>query len=1488
MEKQKTMVRLRHLRHSLVALFLVRIITNSGSASPGAWDASYSPTVTGGAVNAMLIQPDGKLVLGGAFSSVNNSSSRFHLARLMADGSLDTNFFNTGSGVSSTVWCLGQQTDGRIVIGGDFTAVNGTARTRVARLNINGTLDGSFIPTNAINLSVLAIAPQSDNKVIIGGSFSGGTVPSWNARLNVDGTLDTAFSSFPNGSVNAIAIQTDGKIVVGGAFTTLNGAARNRIGRLNADGSLDNGFQNGLTGASGTVRYLRVQADGKILLGGDFSTVNSTTRNFVARLNSDGSLDSGFNSSAGANSAVYSVIAQTDSTVVIGGSFSTYASGNSSRVARLYPDGTRDTAFSTSGINNIVQAMAIQTDGALLIGGSFTTVSNTSRSFLARLYGNLYPPEFASQPLSRSTNVGATVTFSALVSNPTPSSFQWRRDGFDISGATGTSYTLSNVQFGDAGNYSLFVSNGAGGNTSSNATLQVGIAPAITQQPTSLVVPQGQVATFTVSASGTPLNYFWRKNGAFIPAATNSSLTFGSAVFTNGGTYTCTVSNFLGNVISSSAVLTVSAPPTITVQPIGSTVGVGSNFTLTVSAAGTMPLAYQWIKDDALLSNLTNSTLTVTNAQQVDSGGYAVVITNSFGAVTSAVATVGVFLYAPTIPVQPTGATLVVGSNFTLNVIATGTAPLAYQWRKDGKNLVGANGASYGVASAETNDSGAYTVVVTNVAGNVTSVVAQVSVGFAPVIVVQPEAVTNNLGTSNVFNVIASGSQPLLYQWYKDGVAIPNATNSLLPLPNLQSNQVGYYSVTITNLFGWAGSSNNFLNIPGIAFPALWQGLVAFYPFSGNAGDASPFTNNGTATNCLSSLDRFARANNAYNFDGVDSQIVAPGQNYLNLSSPEFTISVWAKRSNSNPSFLVAKDAGNNRFPNTKWILILGRYHDPGTSTLTFHFVDDAGTLHWVGSSPLIEDTNVWHHYLVTHSGFNYLIFQDGALIESATENGNISFSNPADLTIGGAEGGGWHAGSIDDVRIYNRAMSSNEVAQLYSLEADIPVILQPPESKTVNIGGTVDFTITAAAENPLGFQWFKDGIALAGATDATLTVSNVQPKQIGYYSVIVSNAVTGVESGNVALNVSGYDFSQWHGLVAYYPFTGNASDQSGNGNDGSPNGVVLSTDRFGNSNSCFQFSVGPSYISLTNEGAVEFPADFTVSAWVRFIGGTQSPRIVSTAGYELMTLGTGAHRSFDGNNIFGGGGGVDVQTAPIFPEDVWFHVVYQRDGDRHILYVNGQLQSVNVVPGGTDYSRHFIPLIGANSSDSAFDNFGGRIDDVRFYNRAISSNEVARLYAFEADTPLIIAQPKGLITSQGNAGSFQVIAAAQNPLLFQWNKDGIAIDGATNAVLLLTSIQPSQAGLYTVSISNGLTGVLSAPAALTVIFSDGAGSPGFVSNQFGFSLSGATGSSFVVDTSTNLQSWLPLSTNVFVSGSLQFMDPGSSTNPVRFYRVRY
>jgi uncharacterized delta-60 repeat protein len=162
---------------------------------------------------------------------------------------------------------------------------------------------------------VNSVAVQSDGKVLIGGEFTtyNGTSRGYVARLNTDGSLDTGFlatGAGANGAVNSVAVQSDGKVLIGGDFTTYNGTSRGHVARLNSDGSLDSGFLATGAGANGAVISLLVQSDGKVLIGGNFPAYNGTARGSVARLNSDGSLDTGFLAvGAGANAEVLSVAA---------------------------------------------------------------------------------------------------------------------------------------------------------------------------------------------------------------------------------------------------------------------------------------------------------------------------------------------------------------------------------------------------------------------------------------------------------------------------------------------------------------------------------------------------------------------------------------------------------------------------------------------------------------------------------------------------------------------------------------------------------------------------------------------------------------------------------------------------------------------------------------------------------------------------------------------------------------------------------------------------------------------------------------------------------------------------------------------------------------------------------------------------------------------------------------------------------------------------
>jgi hypothetical protein len=289
--------------------------------------------------------------------------------------------------------------------------------------------------------------------------------------------------------------------------------------------------------------------------------------------------------------------------------------------------------------------------------------------------------------------------------------------------------------------FSVVVTNSAGSATSNNATLTVNaaaVAPSITAQPASQTVTAGQTATFSVSASGTaPLSYQWRKNGTNVSGATSSSYTTpATASADSGSTFSVVVTNSAGSATSNNAVLNVNAAavaPSITTQPGNQSVTTGQTATFSVSASGTAPMSYQWRKNGTSISGATAGSYTTPVTSMTDSGStFSVSISNSAGSVTSNNATLTVnqaAAVAPSITTQPASQTVTVGQTATFSVLATGTGPLSYQWRMNGTNVSGANGSSYTTSATTSGMSGsAYSVIVSNSAGSMTSSNAMLTV----------------------------------------------------------------------------------------------------------------------------------------------------------------------------------------------------------------------------------------------------------------------------------------------------------------------------------------------------------------------------------------------------------------------------------------------------------------------------------------------------------------------------------------------------------------------------------------------------------------------------------------------------------------------------------------------------------------------------------------------------------------------------------------
>ena len=398
------------------------------------------------AIFSVGIQTDGKLILGGGFDNQNNAINK-SLNRYSNTGVLDTSF-NVNKSRFTYLFSqakLLKQTDGKIVVTGDFDTYFGILENRIIRLNTDGTRDNTFVTGKGFESGIGAIAQQQDGKLVVVGGFTSynSIISKLIIRLNTDGSVDTTFNigTGLDSDGYAVAIQPNGKILIGGYFNTYKGLAVKRMIRLNADGSIDNTFSFGPTfvplvakivlqpdgkilfndfftksiyrlNSNGTLdtsflvtstsfnnipSTIKLQPDGKILVAGLFTTFNTVTANYALRLNADGSRDNTFDVGAGPSLPAGSfngistqcLEIESDGKIIVGGSFDTFNGNNSKNLVRLLPNGSFDSTFNVNqGFDNIVLDVLFQTDEKLLVSGYFNFYNTIESRSIIRLNGN--------------------------------------------------------------------------------------------------------------------------------------------------------------------------------------------------------------------------------------------------------------------------------------------------------------------------------------------------------------------------------------------------------------------------------------------------------------------------------------------------------------------------------------------------------------------------------------------------------------------------------------------------------------------------------------------------------------------------------------------------------------------------------------------------------------------------------------------------------------------------------------------------------------------------------------------------------------------------------------------------------------------------------------------------------------------------------------------------------------------------------------------
>ena len=657
---------------------------------------SFNPDATGapfGTVYSIAVQQDGKIVAGGDFTTLAPNGgaavTRNHLARLHVDGRVDQTLNNLGT-AGNQIQASAVQPDGKILIGGSFSTVLGVPRNNIARLNTDGTLDTSFDPK--ANASVLSIAVQPDGRILAGGNFNGansigGQTRNRIARLDpITGAADSfnpnasgavscitvqpdgkilatgvfgsiggqtrrigrldpitvaadSFNPNPDSDTYSIAVQTDGKIVVGGIFSVIGGQPRNDGARLDPNTGLADPFN---PGTNGDVQTIAVQPDGRILVGGSFGGANSIggqTRNGIARLNSDGSVETDFNPNAGAK--VNSIVAQSDGNVIAGGFFNNVGGQARNFIARLDAITGAADSFNPNAGNN-VWSVVIEADGKILVGGLFSSMGGQSRSGFARLSNN-------TAALQNLTVTPTTVTWTRGGSSPqlTRATFESSTDNVTYTPlgngtATGSNWTLTGLSLPTGQNFYVR----ARGYYRSSGFL--GSSESITESVRNAFFPgAAPVITSPLTASATvgqPFTYQFEATGADSLLATNlpTGLTFNTSlgaitgIPTTAGTFSVglTASNLSG-VTNATLTITVQPPPTLVIASSTAATGrVGQSFRFQVYTIGATAAAR--VSASGLPSGLSIDPVTgVISGTPTVAGSSAVTLTVTDGATTT-------------------------------------------------------------------------------------------------------------------------------------------------------------------------------------------------------------------------------------------------------------------------------------------------------------------------------------------------------------------------------------------------------------------------------------------------------------------------------------------------------------------------------------------------------------------------------------------------------------------------------------------------------------------------------------------------------------------------------------------------------------------------------------------------------------------------------------------------------------------------------------
>jgi hypothetical protein len=1064
-----------------------------------------------------------------------------------------------------------------------------------------------------------------------------------------------------------------------------------------------------------------------------------------------------------------------------------------------------------------VASSTLSDTGTYTVVASNVCGSTTSGPATVTVTGD--PPSILGQPQSQTVKNGSSISFNVVATGTAALTYQWRFNGVAIAGATSASYLIVGVGDQHAGNYSVVITNPIGTAISSNATLTVQTPVQITTQPQTQTVTYGNTLALSVAATGTAaISYQWNKNGLPIVGATATTLTVLNTTLADAGTYTVTVSNVCGAVSSFGAVVTIAGdPPSISSQPQSQTVKENTNnVVFSVSAAGVPGVTYQWTFNGVAIAGATSPTYLIPLVSTSHAGSYAVIVSNALGSVTSASAVLTV-LTLPTVVTQPLSQNVNHGNGFSLSVSATGTSPFTYQWSKNGIPIAGATSSLLTVSSTTIADGGAYTVTVGNVCGTVNSSIANVAViGTPPAILGHPQSQNVKAGSAVVsFNVVATGTSPLSYQWLFNGAAIANATNALFAISNVANSHAGNYAVTVSNPFGSVTSTNavlevlnpvnitaqpvsqavSFGNAVGLSVIATGTAPIT-YQWNRNgapiAGATSALYTISSATLADAGSYTVTIANVCGAVTSFAGNVTVTGDPPAILGQPQ---SLVFKENANNAAFSVTA-TGTPQLTyqwlfngvvisgatNSVYVISLvttnqaGSYSvlisNPIGSTSSAIATLTVQTLPKFLSQPISQSVNHGGSFTLSTSvtgtaPFTYQWNKNGVPISGATNNVfALTGANESDS-------------GLYSVTVFNICGSVTSNPANVTVAGLPPSIVGHPQSQDVKKGSAiVTFNVVAQGSAPLSYQWLFNNAVIGGATAQTYSITQVDFGHAGNYSVRVSNSLGSVTSTNAVLRV----------LAPPTVVSQPVSQTVTNGN-----AFSLSVAASGTAPFTYQWLKG----GVTIAGAIG--SSYVVGSAATSHSGAYSVIVSNICG--AITSATAVVNVVPAGappTILGHPQPQEVKEA----SSVAFSVAVSGTAPFTYQWLKGGA----AISGATNSTFAIVPVTPADVAFYA-------VQGANNFGAATSTNALLTVLSPVKFT----SQPQSQEVRIGNQLTLSAGVTGTSPFTYQWNKNGTPIAGATASAYTIFSVSGSDAGSYSVTVSNVCGAVNSAAANVTV-----------------------------------------------------------------------